>query len=170
MPLTAVRHVRKMRGGAQAHLLEADDGKWYVVKFRNNPQHRRDLIVTKSFQDRLELEKSFELEKSVALTSGTQPAPLACCFPFPPTYAVRGGSQWIVNGSFRRKLLFSSFTIGIKMSAKTPSRPASRPVAVGKSRRKSAISGGGPGKQGRAMPYRELDASSCRNVKCWRLT
>ena len=33
-----------MRGGAQAHLLEADDGNWYVVKFRNNPQHRRVLI------------------------------------------------------------------------------------------------------------------------------
>ncbi|HUP04770.1 MAG TPA: HipA family kinase [Bryobacteraceae bacterium] len=44
MPLTAIRHVRKMRGGAQAHLLEADDGHWYVVKFRNNPQHRRILI------------------------------------------------------------------------------------------------------------------------------
>jgi hypothetical protein len=44
MPLTAVRHVRKMRGGAQAHLLEADDGQWYVVKFRNNPQHRRVLV------------------------------------------------------------------------------------------------------------------------------
>jgi hypothetical protein len=44
MPLTAVRHVRKMRGGAQAHLLEADDGQWYVVKFRNNPQHRRILV------------------------------------------------------------------------------------------------------------------------------
>ena len=44
MPLTAVRHIRKMRGGAQAHLLEADDGNWYVVKFRNNPQHRRVLI------------------------------------------------------------------------------------------------------------------------------
>src|SRR5664279_1543624 len=44
MPLTAVRHLRKMRGGAQAHLLEADDGKWYVVKFRNNPQHRRVLV------------------------------------------------------------------------------------------------------------------------------
>jgi hypothetical protein len=44
MPLTAVRHVRKMRGGAQSHLLEADDGHWYVVKFRNNPQHRRILI------------------------------------------------------------------------------------------------------------------------------
>ena len=44
MPLTAVRHVRKMRGGAQAHLLEADDGCWYVVKFRNNPQHPRILV------------------------------------------------------------------------------------------------------------------------------
>jgi branched-chain amino acid aminotransferase len=44
MPLTAVRHVRKMRGGAQSHLLEADDGRWYVVKFRNNPQHRRILV------------------------------------------------------------------------------------------------------------------------------
>jgi hypothetical protein len=33
-----------MRGGAQAHLLEADDGHWYVVKFRNNPQHPRVLV------------------------------------------------------------------------------------------------------------------------------
>src|SRR5215471_14632101 len=44
MPLLAVRHVRKMRGGAQAHLIEADDGHWYVVKFRNNPQHPRILV------------------------------------------------------------------------------------------------------------------------------
>ena len=44
MPIAAIRHVRKMRGGAQAHLLEADDGHWYVVKFRNNPQHRRVLV------------------------------------------------------------------------------------------------------------------------------
>ena len=43
-PITAVRHVRKMRGGTQAHLLEANDGHWYVVKFRNNPQHRRVLV------------------------------------------------------------------------------------------------------------------------------
>jgi len=33
-----------MRGGAQSHLIEADDGAFYVVKFRNNPQHRRVLI------------------------------------------------------------------------------------------------------------------------------
>ena len=44
MPLTAAALVRKMRGGAQAHLLEADDGNWYVVKFRNNPQHPRILV------------------------------------------------------------------------------------------------------------------------------
>ena len=33
-----------MRGGAQAHLLEADDGQFYIVKFQNNPQHRRILV------------------------------------------------------------------------------------------------------------------------------
>ncbi len=44
MPLTARRHVRKMRGGAQSHLIEASDGRFYVVKFRNNPQHRRILV------------------------------------------------------------------------------------------------------------------------------
>jgi hypothetical protein len=44
MPIRARRFIRKMRGGAQAHLLEADDGDFYVVKFINNPQHRRILI------------------------------------------------------------------------------------------------------------------------------
>jgi hypothetical protein len=33
-----------MRGGAQSHLIQADDQQFYVVKFRNNPQHRRVLI------------------------------------------------------------------------------------------------------------------------------
>ena len=33
-----------MRGGAQSHLLEADDGRYYVVKFIDNPQHRRILV------------------------------------------------------------------------------------------------------------------------------
>jgi hypothetical protein len=44
MPVRARRLIRKMRGGAQAHLVEADDGHCYVVKFRNNPQHRRILV------------------------------------------------------------------------------------------------------------------------------
>lgn len=44
MPLTVRRFIRKMRGGAQSHLLEADDGRFYIVKFQNNPQHRRILV------------------------------------------------------------------------------------------------------------------------------
>ena len=32
-----------MRGGAQSHLMFADDGHYYVVKFQNNPQHVRVL-------------------------------------------------------------------------------------------------------------------------------
>ncbi|HEX5432518.1 MAG TPA: HipA family kinase [Bryobacteraceae bacterium] len=44
MPVDARRFVRKMRGGAQAHLLGASDGHFYVVKFLNNPQHRRILV------------------------------------------------------------------------------------------------------------------------------
>ena len=43
MPIEAVQHVRRMRGGAQAHLMRADDGHFYVVKFQNNPQHLRVL-------------------------------------------------------------------------------------------------------------------------------
>jgi HipA-like kinase len=39
----AVQHVRKMRGGSQAHLMRCMDGNFYVVKFRNNPQHLRVL-------------------------------------------------------------------------------------------------------------------------------
>lgn len=32
-----------MRGGAQSHLMFADDGHYYIVKFQNNPQHIRVL-------------------------------------------------------------------------------------------------------------------------------
>jgi len=44
MPLTVCRFIRKMRGGAQSHLLETTDGGFYIVKFQNNPQHRRILV------------------------------------------------------------------------------------------------------------------------------
>src|ERR1041384_6339969 len=47
MPVEAVQHVRRMRGGAQAHLMRADDGHFYVVKFQNNPQHLRVLANCK---------------------------------------------------------------------------------------------------------------------------
>jgi len=44
MPVTAVQHFARMRGGAQSQLLLASDGHYYIVKFQNNPQHRRVLV------------------------------------------------------------------------------------------------------------------------------
>lgn len=35
--VSAVEHIRKVRGGSQAHLLRASDGNLYVTKFQNNP-------------------------------------------------------------------------------------------------------------------------------------
>src|SRR3989442_11346269 len=42
--LRALEEIRRMRGGAQAHLMRCSDGHYYVVKFQNNPQHRRVLV------------------------------------------------------------------------------------------------------------------------------
>jgi hypothetical protein len=39
----AVEQVRRMRGGAQAHLMRCSDEGYYVVKFQNNPQGQRIL-------------------------------------------------------------------------------------------------------------------------------
>lgn len=43
MPVEAIQHIRRMRGGAQGHLIRARDGHFYVVKFQNNPQHLKVL-------------------------------------------------------------------------------------------------------------------------------
>src|SRR5580704_16924305 len=42
--LRAVEQIRRMRGGAQSHLMRCSDEHYYVVKFQNNPQHRRILV------------------------------------------------------------------------------------------------------------------------------
>ena len=42
--LRALEQIRRMRGGAQSHLMRCEDGYYYVVKFQNNPQHRRILV------------------------------------------------------------------------------------------------------------------------------
>ena len=42
--LHALEQIRRMRGGAQSHLMRCSDGLYYVVKFQNNPQHRRILV------------------------------------------------------------------------------------------------------------------------------
>jgi len=49
--VTAVQAIRPMRGGAQSQLMLGADGKLWVVKFKNNPQHLRvlanELIATR---------------------------------------------------------------------------------------------------------------------------
>jgi hypothetical protein len=42
--LQALEHIRRMRGGAQSHLMRCSDENYYVVKFQNNPQHPRILV------------------------------------------------------------------------------------------------------------------------------
>lgn len=43
MAVLAVQHIHRMRGGAQSQLMLGADNRIYVVKFQNNPQHRRVL-------------------------------------------------------------------------------------------------------------------------------
>jgi hypothetical protein len=43
LAVLAVQQIRRMRGGAQGQLMLGADGHVYVVKFQNNPQHRRVL-------------------------------------------------------------------------------------------------------------------------------
>jgi hypothetical protein len=43
MPL-ALEQIRRMRGGAQSHLMRCSDDGYYIVKFQNNPQGTRILV------------------------------------------------------------------------------------------------------------------------------
>jgi hypothetical protein len=51
MPIQAVQQIRRMRGGAQSHLMLGSDGHAWIVKFQNNPQHLRvlanELVATR---------------------------------------------------------------------------------------------------------------------------
>ncbi len=51
LAVLAVQVIRRMRGGAQSQLMLGADGKLWVVKFQNNPQHLRvlanELIATR---------------------------------------------------------------------------------------------------------------------------
>ena len=41
----AVQQIRAMRGGAQSQLMLGSDENLWVVKFQNNPQHRRAKLL-----------------------------------------------------------------------------------------------------------------------------
>ena len=58
MPVQAKKLIKKMRGGAQAHMLEAGDGRYYITKFVNNPQGTRILVnewIASKFLNYLEI-------------------------------------------------------------------------------------------------------------------
>ncbi len=42
--IAAVHHIKPMRGGSQSQLMLGCDSRAWVVKFRNNPQHKRILV------------------------------------------------------------------------------------------------------------------------------
>jgi len=44
VPITITRIVRRMRGPSQSHLVQGDDGQFYVAKFAGNPQGTRSLV------------------------------------------------------------------------------------------------------------------------------
>jgi hypothetical protein len=48
----------------------------------------RDFIVDRAYQDHL-----------VFSPSTVRGVPIACCFPYPVSYSIRGGKQWIVTGT-----------------------------------------------------------------------
>jgi hypothetical protein len=50
--LCAVSHIRRLRGGSQAHLLSGSDGSYWVTKFQNNPQTIR-VLANEMFAGRL---------------------------------------------------------------------------------------------------------------------
>jgi hypothetical protein len=52
--ICAVQQLRSLRGGAQAHLLRADDGRCNVTKFQYNPQHVR-VLANEMLASNLEL-------------------------------------------------------------------------------------------------------------------
>src|SRR4029077_1354485 len=40
----ALEQIRRLRGGERSHMMRCSDGQYYIVKFQNNPQHRRILV------------------------------------------------------------------------------------------------------------------------------
>src|SRR5450755_1333351 len=67
----AIEHIRRMRGGAQAHLLRCDDGRYYIVKFQNNPQHIR-ILANELLATRLAARLGLCVPESAAVLVGAE--------------------------------------------------------------------------------------------------
>ena len=105
MPLTAMQHVRRMRGGAQGHLMLCSDGNFYVVKFRNNPQHLRvlanELLATRLAE--------------------------AVCLPVPRTEVVEV-SEWMIEHSTDLNIVLAGSSIPCQAGLQFGSRYVVNPL------------------------------------------
>jgi len=88
---TAVQHVKRMRGGAQSHLMRCDNGCYYVVKFRNNPQHER--VLANEFL-------ATQLAKLVGL-----PVPVAMLVDVP---------QWLIDHTEELTIVVGSYVFPVE--------------------------------------------------------
>src|SRR5262245_4236836 len=64
--ISAVQHLRRLRSGAQAHLLRATDGNCYVTKFQNNPQHVR-VLANELLASRLGLALGLPIPEAIVI-------------------------------------------------------------------------------------------------------
>lgn len=99
----AIRHIRRLRGGAQAQLIQAEDGHYYAVKFLDNPQEPRvivnDWIAAAIFR---ELGLATPATAAVEVSDVFLEDEPGCCRmvgerhePFAPGLAF--GSRWVVD-------------------------------------------------------------------------
>ena len=56
----------------------------------------RDVVIEKSYQGRLSLRNTVSTKRDAS--GGERHVPMACCFPYPVSYTIRAGNQWIVTG------------------------------------------------------------------------
>jgi hypothetical protein len=97
--VTAVQQIKRMRGGAQSHLMRCDDKCYYVVKFRNNPQHERVLAN--------------ELMATCLATLVGLPVPVATLVEVP---------QWLVEHTHELTVALGSHTIPVEAGLQFGSR------------------------------------------------
>jgi len=108
MPL-ALEQIRRMRGGAQSHLMRCADGAYYVVKFQNNPQGTR-ILANELLANRLAARLGLPVPDVGVVEVGEQ-------------LIVKTDELFIELGRGRQRC-----TAGLQFGSKYPGDPATLPV------------------------------------------
>ena len=111
VPLYAVQHIRRMRGGSQAHLMRASDGGYYVTKFQNSPQGVR-ILANEMFAT------------SLGLWLG---------LPMPQVVAIEV-SDWLINNTPELRIELAGSQVpcssGLQCGSRYPCDPATDPMDI----------------------------------------